>query len=182
MRILNIRNLANIPSVDSPMGAVDREKLHKLREYRQQQLAARARQHAQAEAASARREAMLKRSLQMNGHAVAHARANQGSGQVPQYGVVNPHLGFVDEVPASSKDFSAHTARDAQEFNNKLAAKDIGYTSFQDFPLVLDSKGGDFSGILVDETHSPDFSERIFNDTRQEFGYVPQRPRRKHRR
>jgi hypothetical protein len=120
--------------------------------------------------------------MRMSGYGVAHARKRQGHGFVPQYGIRNPLLGFVDQVPGSTTDYSMHTAQPAEEFCNKLSANDMKYTEYQDFPLVLDSKGGDFSGLLVDEAHSADFSERIFNDDRQDFGYQPRRPARRHRR
>jgi hypothetical protein len=180
MRFLNMRQLANIPDADGSFEGVQ-QRAEQRAQLKQQYKESLARQQKQIDMASARRAEMLKRSLDNNGRAVVHARARQGSGQVAQYGVMNPLLGFVDEVPAHFKDFSAHTAVPVAEFRSVLAAKDVGYTALRDFPLVLDSKGGDFSGVLTDEAHSPDFSMRIMDDVRQDFGYVPQRKSRRRR-
>ena len=182
MRFLNMSQLSSIPAADTPMGSpADLAKRKQKAAQMKRALQARAHQQAQIEALAAHRELMTKQAMRMSGHDVAYARARQGSGHVAQYGIRNPNLGFVDEVPGATTDFSMHTAQPASEFCNGLAVKDLKYCEYQDFPLVLNSPAGDFSGILVNEAHSADFSERIFNDDRQDFGYTPRRPARRHR-
>lgn len=183
MRFLNMNQLANIPDADPNFGsAAEVAKRRMKAEQLKRQLIARQREQAQIEANAARRRELDAQSRRLSGHNVAYARGRQGMGFVPQYGVHNPLLGFVDEVPGSAVDFDMHTAQPVEEFCNGLSAKNLKYTEYQDFPMVLDAPKGDFSGILVDEAHSADFSERIYNDDRQDFGYTPRRPMRRHRR
>lgn len=178
MRFLNMNQLANIPDAD---GSADRARAQRKAEEMKRRLAARAREAAQREQNQYQREMLDNQSRRLSGYGVAFARAHQGSGFIPQYGIKNALLGFVDEVPGSATDFDMHTAQPVTEFCNGLSAKDLKYTEYQDFPMVMDSPGGDFSGVLVDEAHSADFSERIFNDDRQDFGYAPRRPMRRRR-
>jgi len=94
----------------------------------------------------------------------------------------NELMGFLPAVPmkqgetAYDPDFSVYKAVPAQEFSNHLRAKDLHY---KDYPLVQDaSHKGDFSGVLLSEKGSPDFSTMIVNDVDRAFGRLPRRRRR----
>lgn len=122
--------------------------------------------------------AMLERSLRQKGHETAYAAKRQGQGWVRQYGLNNPLLGFVDET--SEPDFEQREVYEAQEFNNHLTARNNpGFLKNKDFPMVIDAPRGDFGGILTNDKYSADFSSRIVNDVKTDFGgYVP-KPRRR---
>lgn len=98
----------------------------------------------------------------------------------------NPLAGFLpaeavrkEGATAYDPDYTIYKAVPAQDFNNHIRAKDL---HFKDFPLVDDaSSKGDFSGLLVSEKGSPDFSTLIVDDVRRDFGYMPRRARRRRR-
>lgn len=135
---------------------------------------ARRQEHAAAVQAK-RNEAMLQRSLNQNAKTRALAGARHSLGNVPVFGRAHPLMGFVDAIPdcTMDADYRQDQVVPAQEFNNALAAKDLAYTKFRDYPLVLDAPSGDFGGILTNEAGSADFSERIVNDVKQDFGSSP---------
>jgi hypothetical protein len=194
MRILNRAQLARVPMVDagnlylgevSASAEVQRARIARANAQRAAQMrVANARAAAAAAAENNRRMRaaqmhgeMLERSLRQSGANIVAAAKRQGSGWVPQYGVKNPLLGFVDETV--NPDYSQSEVYNAQEFNNRLTANDNRcYVKFKDYPLVLDSPKGDFGGILTSEGGSPDFSHMIVDDVQQDFGYTP-RPRRR---
>lgn len=195
MRIFNRKQLASIPMVDAGnlyLGAdsatvearrakIERDNQLRARAARAAQMraqaAAKAEEARRIRAAQAHAE-MLQRSLQRNNRQVALAGRRQGSGWVPQFGLRNPTLGFVDEVRGPGPNYNQSDVVPAQDFNNHLTNHDSKrYSQFKDFPLVVDAPKGDFGGILTNEAGSADFSERIVNDVRQDFGYVPRRRR-----
>lgn len=195
MRILNKRQLANVPTVDQDnlfLGEINdmvqaRRDLHasEMRAMERRQMlrlaqaeAIRREQDRLRDLRAAKHEEMLKRSLRNGGHDVYRAAIRQGNGYVKQFGMSQPLAGFVDAeyVP----DFSASDVIPAQEFSNKLSNKSVAaYTRFKDFPLVIDAPKGDFGGILTNEKGSADFSTWIVNDAPRDFGYAPRRRRRR---
>jgi hypothetical protein len=194
MRVLNKKQLANIPMVDAGnlylgMGAPDRVRdaiqrrelsyAQKVANNRRLEAERRRIETLNGERANQAHADMLKRSLHNSGRKVIAAAKKQGNGFLPQYGVKNAMLGFVDEVKKA--DFYNDEAIPAQDFNNALTAKDFAaYTQFKDFPLVEDARG-DFGGILTNEKGSADFSTWIVDDAKTDFGYVPRRQLKRRR-
>lgn len=188
-RILNRRELANVPMVDAGhlyLGEVPENIEAKRAKLRWAQIRhAQARRNAEVQARERARIAdqrairdaqlhgdMLARSLSKPGHDIVHAAVNQGTGWTRQYGNGNPLMGFVDET--AEPDFEMRDTYPAQEFNNHLTANtNINYTRFKDYPLVMDAPRGDFGGVLTNDTNSADFSEYIVNEVKTDFGYVP---------
>lgn len=83
----------------------------------------------------------------------------------------NPDMPFVDAQPVSLKDgnFSQSEIVPADEFENNLSSYDLGY---RDWPKFAKQKNpaSDFSGILVNEADSPDFSQTMVEDVKEDFG------------
>jgi len=196
MRVLNSRQLRNLPRVDqgnlyldevSPVEQAQRDKILRDRQKLMMVNDARAkaqrqeiyRQEMVRQKQSEAHNRMLQRSLKQDGHATMRAIQNQGKGFVPQFGVRAHQTGFVDCQDARQADFLAQDVYNAPQFNNHLTAKDRkSYSKYKDWPLVMDA-AGDFGGYLLCEAGSPDFSTRIVNDARTDFGYVPQRRRKR---
>lgn len=201
MRVLNRRQLASVPMVDAGhlyLGEVSdavelrREKLRR-KQFQEQQArrnaevrarAARNRAENQVTANAQRHGAVLERSLRNTGRAAMMGAVHQGDGFIPQYGVKNPLLGFVDEV--ADADFEMQDVYPAQEFNNLLTARNNpAYLKLKDFPLVIDAPNATnsgFQGVLLTNENSADFAELIVNDSRRDFGYVPKHSPKRRRR
>ncbi len=193
MRILNKRQLQNIPMVDSSnlflgefnedlrVRAQKDEAIARARSERaKQRLSARKKyEEYQASIAAAKHAQVLKNSLKQDTRKYQAAMSGRPDfGFVPKFGNNTPLMGFVDSLPTTLKDFSQREVYPAQDFCNTKTAKDfVGYTQFKDFPLVDDAKG-DFGGILKTEAGSVDFSQMIVDDVKSDFGYVPRRRRR----
>lgn len=83
----------------------------------------------------------------------------------------SPDLPFVDAQPVSLREgnFSQSEILPAEDFDNNLYANDLG---FRDWPKFSQQKSpaSDFSGILVNEAGSPDFSQTMVEDVKEDFG------------
>lgn len=88
----------------------------------------------------------------------------------------HPGMGFVEGTPVnlSESDFSAHSIVDVPPFENHQSSRSLG---MRDYARYSDQKEpvSDFSGVLVNEAGSADFSEFITNDVKNDFGSVPRR-------
>lgn len=74
------------------------------------------------------------------------------------------------KVSLKDPDFNIHRAVPAQEFTNHIRARDLAY---RDYPLVRDTRNtSDFSGVIVDEASSPDFSNFAVVKDKTDFGGI----------
>lgn len=119
---------------------------------------------------------MLKNSLKRKTDANLIAALSQAHTPFSKSTLVkNPLAGFLpaeavkqEGASAFDPDFNIYMAVPAQEFTNQIRQKDLHY---KDFPLVVDDKSkGDFSGILLTEKGSPDYSTMIVNEAKNDFG------------
>jgi hypothetical protein len=117
----------------------------------------------------------LKRSLQQSNDptmVMAYAQGHKPYNSDTGNGFIkNPAEGFVDAEPVNvnSTDYSNYEIVNAPGFENTKSAKDLG---LRDYPKFVDQKEAvsDFSGILVHEAGSADFSSKIVNDVKSDFG------------
>lgn len=120
-------------------------------------------------------EKMLKKSLHRKDDLLAAALMQKHTPFSKSAMINNPLAGFIpaevmkqEGASAFDPDFNIYMAVPAQGFSNHIRQKDLHY---KDFPLVDNvSTKGDFSGVLLSEKGSPDYSTMIINDAKNDFG------------
>lgn len=88
--------------------------------------------------------------------------------------VKDPNMGFVEGQPVSFREgnFDQSQVVNADEFNNQLDINSLYARGQSDWPIAVQqkSRNSDFSGVLVSEKGSPDFSHDIVYDVSDDFG------------
>lgn len=85
-----------------------------------------------------------------------------------------PEMGFADAQPVSLREgnFDQSEVVASDEFNNYLTANKFYARGESDWPAAVEQKSpvSDFSGVLVNEKGSADFSHEIVYDVKDDFG------------